>query len=449
MSDSRLLSFIFPLLSRIHFLLLPACLGLTGLAASPGPWKGLSHLAPDSPPVNLPDALQNRDVVYFRSCLSPGILIRMKSSSFEAFTGLDKYGAEVPSFFVVKTAEGTRAMDRGESIKGDQMTASWIAASFQGCKGWEQFDVPWYFSLEKRPDEIRLTNDGLVISFPTKDSGYVFSMPLYGYYKPPQESDNFAAQHNLPSPGICPWNWKEKPPDKFVHRCDWWAEVAKAYPIGFQESFSVDPSTDEIRFRQDYRWLTYQDDWATLPKRFATLSPSLGLAWKSPGFPVEFSAPIHDPGYFTSFGPYVGAEDVDRLEIRMRVLQYTNEMEYLEPPALPGSHHREALKLIISGMQNKFRSASRYQYDHGGEENFCWNIVGDVWYPRALPYLPAGLKQTARSSLRLYMQEDVLRSHRPHKDKYVLVGPGIDSFGEWGDAGKFMTNALQAIWAYG
>jgi hypothetical protein len=274
-------------------------------------------------------------------------------------------------------------------------------------------------------------------------------MPLYGYDKPPQRDNGFAAKHKLPSRGIRPWEWRDAVPPGVVERCAWWAAVAKAFPVGFQESFSVDPGTDTITFHHEYRWLTLEDAWGTRPVRFATLSPTLALAWRYPGFPMTLSAPIHDPGYATAFGPYVGAVDVDRLDVAMQVLQYTNELERLEVPAAPPAEAKQCLEMIESAMRGKFREPWRFVYDHGGRGNYCWNIVADAWYAKGLAFVQGELKDTAKSSLRVYMANDVLRPYSPHHGKYILHGPGIGSWGGWGDAGKFASNALQAIWAYG
>lgn len=433
------------------------CLGLLGAAppssrsepAHGSVWAKLDYLADEMPePLSRRRLWESRDVYYFRSVLSPGLLIRMKSSTVTFFSDLSRYGAQPPSFFLVKSANGTRSFERGESAAGDELQASWIVASFQGARGWEQFDAPWFISLEKRPSRVALTDDGLVLEFAEPDSGYLFSMPLYGYYKPPQEKNDFARKHGLPSSGVRPWTWKVRAPESLVRRCDWWARVAKAYPIGFQESFSVNPATDAITFRQEHKWLEIRDDWGTEPLRFAPLSPSLGLAWLLGGFPMQVSAPVHDPDYFTAFGPYVGVIEEDRVEASLQVLQYLNELEQLRTPESFEARHREALGLIVGGMENKFRSDWRYSYDHGSRENFCWNLVGDVWYPRGLPFVDEDLRERAKSSLRLYMDYDVLQSHSPYHGKYLLHGPGIGSWGEWGDAGKFMSNSLQAIWAY-
>lgn len=412
-------------------------------------WRDLPHRATNTlDPLERRSEWENRDLHYFQSALSPGILIRMRSNWIRFFGDLAEHGAEGPSFIVVKTSAGTEALGIGESIEGDRLSASWILASFQGSKGWELFDTPWYLSLEKRPSLIALTRKGLRIDYPNRDTGYIFSMPFYGYYKPPQQANDFASIHDVSSKGIQPWTWTSRVPESVVERADWWASVAKAYPVGFQESFSVNLRSDEITFRQDYRWLMIQDAWNTSPIRFATLSPTLGLAWKIPGFPMKMSAQLYDPDYFTGFGPYVGGVDVDRLEITMSVLQYTNELERLIPPPQFTAAQEEALGLIVRGMAEKFRSGADFDYDHPGRQNLCWNVVGDVWYGRGLEFVDPDLKRRAARSLQGYMKGDVVRPHTPHHGKFILRGRGIGGGSDWGDAGKFMANSLQAIWAY-
>jgi len=413
-------------------------------------WSGLKHVAPKlADPLAERAAWDGKDVVTYRSMLTPGVLVRMRSASIAFFTGLADYGAEPPTFIVVKTPAGARVFGRDEAVRGDQMAASWLVASFQGAKGWKQFDVPWLLALEKRPKQLVLTSDGLRIEFPTPDTGHIFSMPLYGYCKLPQKGNDFAAIHKLPSKGIRPWEWRQAVPKSLVARCDWWAAAAKAFPVGFQESFSVNPKADAITFHQEVRWLMLRDAWGTRPRRIVTLSPVLALAQRTPGFPMTFSAPIHDAEYMTAFGPYAGAVDVDRLDCTMKVLQYTNELERIDVPAQPTAEQRTCLEMIAGTMKGKFRSPWQFFYDHGDRGNYCWNIVADAWYAKGLPFVADEVRKTAAASLRVYMANDVLRPYSPHHGKYILHGPGIGSWGGWGDAGKFSSNALQAIWAYG
>lgn len=392
-------------------------------------------------------AWENHDSVYFRSMLSPAVLMKMKTNKISFFGDLDKYGAEPPTFLVVKTKAGATTVNRNQVIKGADLTAPWIVASFQGSKGWEQFDAPWYLALQKRPESLKLTAQGLEIKFPGKDTGYIYSMPLYGYYKPPQEKNNFVAKNKLPSPGIEPWKWLKKVPEKMVKRCDFFARIARAWPIGFQESFSVNPSKDEITFRQKYNWMVTKDDWQTKPQKFATISPDLAFTKLIPGFPVKFSKKITDLDYCTGFGPIMGAIDADELDVTMKVLQYTNDLEVLKRPSNPTPEQARCLKLIDKGME-KFKNDYSFRYDHGGRQNFVWNIVADFWYARGLGLIPADKKKIAEASFRIYLDNDVLKPHHPHHGKYCFTGPGIGVWGTWGDGAKFAANSLMPIWAY-
>jgi hypothetical protein len=411
-------------------------------------WTSIRHIAGDQL-----DALkyqpnwEKRDLSYLVSPQSPGILVRMRSPKLHFFGELSRFNAEPPTAFWVQTKQGIRMLARGQSVRGTDMTASWVLTSFQGARGWERFDVPWFISLEKRPASISLTLTGLHFQFDRAETGYTFSMPLFGYLKLPQHG-NDEIRRGLSQPQLKTWEWRDKLPAEIASRCDWWASVSKAFPVGFRESFSVDPSKDAITFRQDFRWLFIRDDWATTPRRFAPISPSLALAWKHPGFPATFPTPLEDPQYYTAFGPFVGAADVDRLEYSLQVLQYMNEIEWPTLPEHPTGIQNQALELIQGGLRAKFPNYARFEYDHGGRENLCWNLAGDIWYPRAIPYVDPESARRAASSLSSYMRNDVLRPHTPFHGKYILEGPGIGSWGGWGDAGKFMTNALQPIWAY-
>lgn len=443
---------------RLFFL--SACLLTLALACWPhiratqseddSPWSKVQHVAPDlEDPLTAAANWNTRDVNLYQSSSSPGILIRMRTASILFFAKEKSSQRHSPTVAYVKTSQRVRSLKVGESLNGAEMTASWIVASYQRAQGWEDFDVPWFLSLDKRPRQISLTQNGLSVQFDLEESGHIFSMPLFGYYKLPQPGYDFAAQHNLPSKGLRPWEWVEEMPAHLVERCDWWASVAKAFPVAFQESFQVDASLDRITFRQRYGWKIIEDDWGTTPTRFAALSPPVALAWQYRSFPMEISEPIHDPDYFTAFGPYVGVIDVDQIDISMPVLHYINELETIGIPDQLSQAHVQAIEMIRQGMQDKFGRSTTFSMDHGGPENYCWNIVGDIWYLRGLQFVPESLRQRAAGALEGYFKQMVLQPAVPFHGKYLIHGPGIGSWGQWGDAGKFSTNSLQAIWGYG
>ena len=406
-------------------------------------WPALRHIAEPLAQSAVAKPFADRDVVYLQTPRSPGVLVRMKTAKVTVFAGLDHYGAEPPTLLWARTADGVKTLRRGERLAGGAMTASWLLASFQGAKGWEEFDAPWFLSLDRRPEAITLTAEGLMLEYAQPDSGYVFSMPLYGYDKAPQGDKPFES-----SIGVEPWTWVKEFPDAVAERCDWWASVAKAYPVDFRESFRVDPSSDRIDFRQDYRWLIVEDDWGAEPRRFALLPPSVALASRAERFPLEVDAPVRDADYWTSYGPLVGVENVDRLEYSLGLLQYLHDVEVIRTDAPQSPAASAALERIRQAMDDKFPNAWRYELDHGGRVNLCWNVAGDVWYGRALSLLDPQRFARAAQSVRLYLSEEIIRPHDPYHGKYLLHGPGIGSWGERGDAGKFMALALQPIWAY-
>ncbi|MCB9384650.1 MAG: hypothetical protein H6509_08545 [Bryobacterales bacterium] len=430
--------------------MLAACAALLcGLPLGAGvEWPALQHRAEPLAANAAAPPMAGRDLAYLQTPHSPGVLVRMQTQRMTFFADLASYGAEAPTLLFARTAGGVKTLRRGETLAGEEMTASWLVTSFQGAKGWESFDVPWFLSLERRPVSVTLTAAGLQLDFAEPDSGRIFSMPLYGYDKPPQKDHPFAAEHGLPSSGVEPWTWAESFPPAVAERCDWWASVAKAYPVGFRESFRVDPSDDRIDFRQQYRWLTIEDDWQTQPRRFAVLPPSVALARTAARFPLEVSGVLHDPGYWTAYGPLAGIADVDTLEYSLRLLQYLHDAETVRVEKRPSPAAAEALRQIESTMEGKFPQPWRYDLDHGDRANLCWNIAADVWYARALSLLDPQMRQRASQSMRVYMGDDVIQPHKPFHGKYLLEGPGIGSWGERGDAGKFMTLALQPIYAF-
>ena len=76
-------------------------------------WKGLEHTASKmKDPLAERSTWEGRDVYYHRTGLTPGVLLRMRSPAITFFTGLDEYGAEPPTFFVVKTRTGAKAFGR-------------------------------------------------------------------------------------------------------------------------------------------------------------------------------------------------------------------------------------------------------------------------------------------------------------------------------------------------
>jgi len=394
-----------------------------------------------------------------RSAASPAWLMRAKSDRLLFFYGIRRYGRGPPTCFFVKTGEGVVIFERGKSVKGKDMIAPWIVVSFVGSEGWELFDVPWLIYLQRRPLEVRLTSDYLEVTFPSNDTGYVAIMPLYGYLKLPQEKYADSPIFGPKARAIRTWEWRQQgtPPKEVVERCEFWCRTFLRYPAGMWETYYINTTDDTIVIREEYKWLSFEDDWGTEPLRFASISPTLALAIKY-GFPAELSHELYDPDLYTPYGPLMGALEADTVEIKMHVLQYVNEME---APKMPDPHDPialRALERLRKVMRERFPKPDEFDIDHGGgiwskdprKTNYCWAVMGDLWYCRALPYLDEKLREVVMSCLKKYFKDFVLtlKPYDPHRGKLLLHGPGIGSWGSWGDAGKFSTNLVQTIWAY-
>lgn len=284
-------------------------------------------------------------------------------------------------------------------------------------------------------------------------------MPLYGYLKPPQKSFEGSTIFGPKAKNVETWRWIERQelPEDVVNRCEFWCRTFLNYPAGMREKFYIDYDHDEVIIIDEYEWLSFKDEWGTEPLRFAPISPTLALAWIY-GFPVKFSHDLYDPDYYTPYGPLIGVLNTNNIEIRFRILQYINEME---TPKLPDPHDEtawRALERLREVAGERFPASGEFDIDHGGgiwvkdprETNYCWAVVGDQWYAKAIPYLDEDLRELVVIKLKKYFRDFVLtlKPYDPHKGKLLLHGPGIGSWGEWGDAGKFSTNLLQTIWAY-
>lgn len=392
------------------------------------------------------------------SAANPAWLIRAKSNEIRFFSDMEAQKLGIPSRIFAMTKNGMEVAEKDKPINGDQMASPWIIASFAGSDVWDTFDVPWLIYLQKRPTQILLTDTNLEIRFNEDDTGYIASMPLYGYLKTPQQGQEDKLFFGPKARAIKSWQWAESLPDDVIDLCNFWCRTFLNYPLGMWETFSVDGQNDLITIRQQYKWLSFDDDWGTEPLKFAALPPTMGLVWLNPGFPVEFSHEIMDPELYTPYGPLVGALDTDTIEMKLKVLQYINETEKPKLPNPDNSFAMQALNRLRRDIKERFPRPDEFDIDHGGgiwekeakKTNYCWASMGDIWYSKSLPYLEEEQRAIVESCLRRYYADFALtrKPYDAHRGKLLFHGPGIASWGSWGDSGKFSTNLLQGIWAY-
>lgn len=418
--------------------------------------KDLSEFWAKSPHYAITDRYENSSFILSTE-LSPAILIHSNQSRLSLFANMDKWGLSPPTFCAIPLPEGIRILKKGDSLSSPSQSAPWLLVWFSGAEGWSEWDAPLLIVLHHRPTILSLNDKGLFLSFP-KQAGDIVLMPLYGYYKPPQQGKDFLSKNNLPSKNIRPWQWQKGLPSEVFNRCDYLSKVMRAYPLYVEEKFAI--SQDTLVLRETFKWRYISDDWGTKPIRLAPLPPSLALAfWASTHkyaekpFPVLLSHSLKDPDVFTPYGPWMGIENVDTYELRFPLLSYVHIMEEPKLPDLEKAPKvvKEALEWVVKRLGEKFQGRSWEEiWDHGGAGNYCWQVMGDRWYAKALPYLPEDVQRRVKWVLGEYVRNFVLveENYKPFKGMLLLVGPGIGTWGGYDDAGKFSSNLLETLWCY-
>lgn len=382
--------------------------------------------------------------------LSPAVLVQTASPHLTLFGNLKLWGLGAPSRIALSTPSGVRTLRRragGEPLAlpaGALMREPWVLAWFADASGWTQWDSPWLVVWQHRPKVVTLDDDGLHANA-SSALGTVALMPLYGLFKPHTQ------------------DWQTLPADA-VRRCRFWTRVLRQYPVACDETFRLDAASKSVVVRDQFHWLATTDDWHTLPLKFAPLSPTLALAQRGKRMPMTVSAPVQDAGLVTAFGPYAGVVDADGYDVSFPVLPYVTQTDQDQTPDTSDPTTAAALKRLRDQMQGLFSSGDGlYHPDYGDPPHFadpppqksdngntCWALMSAPYPCRALPYLPADVRARAKIRLHRYFADWVLQPERfkPYEGKLLLTGPGIGDFGAYGDAGKFSSNTLIALWAY-
>ena len=283
---------------------------------------------------------------------------------------------------------------------------------FSGARGWTNWDSPWAVYLQHKPTRMKLDDAGLHLQF-RQSAGDVVMMPLYGYAKAPLKPATNSAAARSVKKDTRPetWKWGEALHREPLVRIRYWASATREFPIYCEDSFSVDRASDSVTFRQKFTWRSINDDWNTKHLQVAPISPPLALASLDRDFPARLSGSQRWTfEMMTPAGPFLGIQDVDSYDVTFPVLQYIHETETSDPPDTSTNAHPSvaaALKKLQDTSRARFRRADRYEYDHGGLDNFCWAILGDQWYAKALPYYDPVTRTNALASLRKYLRDDV------------------------------------------
>lgn len=387
--------------------------------------------------------------------LCPGVLLRTQSTQITLFHGLERWGLGAPSRCFYLDANRIRAVVASQGAKHPALSQGWLLVTFAGARGWRVFDAPVLVCVQHHPREVALDEQGLQLQFDRR-AGDVVVAPLFGYEKPLQQGSPFA--HSSRLKGVRTWEWHQDLPLEVVERCRRFYRILRAFPLYANEQFAVEG--DDLWLKTRFTFHLIRDDWATTPLRLAPLPPVLALAWlagrerwaRKP-FPMQIEGNLLDADIMTPYGPWVGVADVEEWTIRFpQLLRYVHTHEtYPIPPGELPSGAQQALEWLRRRLAEKFQRDDWQQiWDHGGAENYCWQVMGDRWYAKAIPYLPEPTRTHLAASLKGYMREYILQesNYQPFREVLLLVGPGIGTWGGYDDAGKFSSNLLETLWCF-
>ena len=268
----------------------------------------------------------NGALAVVESALSPATLFHANSKTLSFFVPNAATGLGAPSDLCFSTQQGPKIFKPGEKIDSARMRESWFVVWWAGASGWTNWDAPFLLTLQHRPSSIEFTTNGLQLQF-TNTAGYAALLPLYGYDKSMPETmrSHPFVQSRDKKKRVLTWEWHLALPADPLSRARFWASALREFPIGCDESYSVDRAHDSVTLRSSFRWLSWNDDWNTEHVKLAPLSPVLALAYREK-FPAEFSPPPFDMEIPTPFGPFYGVQDADSYDVTFPVLRYVHEM---------------------------------------------------------------------------------------------------------------------------
>ncbi len=400
------------------------------------------------------DAWREADFAVLASELSPAVLISSKASSVRLFAGLAQWGVGGPAMVAFHGGDRAQVRLAPARVRGEEMAQPWLLVAFAGAPGW-QWDLPWLVVLQHRPRAVFVSDEGLNLDF-DGPAGFVAVMPLHGAWKMPiseaglpgrSEDDRLESGE--------PWSWAESKslPNLTAERCDRLSRALRYWPLNCREEIQVVPGADTLRVRCQFEYVEITDDWGTEGIKTAPLPPTLGLALRT-GFPADASKSIDEMELeISSAYGECPAQEGDSYTIDFPFLQYVNETETQRPPNTDDPIVALAAEQVADRMIRKFTDGEEDRiWDHGGDGNYCWQVMGDRYYAKALAYTPEPARSNAIQSMRSYVRNWVLNAdngkYKRFRGKLILEGPGIGNWGGYDDSGKFSSNTLETLWWY-
>lgn len=248
------------------------------------------------------------------SAISPAWVANTNAQKMRVFEDIEKGGIGLPTYLAYQSKDGIKVVSAKRGVRGSDMTANWVLAWFNGGAGWDEFDTPYLFVVEKRPELVQCyANTALFFSAPEGSSaGTIQGMPLYGITL--QRPDQTA-------------NWKNAIPADVAERCRYWSRVLVNAPDEVKRTAQVDYAKDQLTVKDEFRYLNIEDDWKTPGLKIAPISPMLALAAHARNIDIATSKPTADLHMATLQGPLCAADNSDQIIFRISgMLHYIREV---------------------------------------------------------------------------------------------------------------------------
>ena len=258
-------------------------------------------------------------------------------------------------------------------------------------------DLPILVRLEHEPASIRSASEGGLALVFERPAGKMAVMPLGGgRLFLPDETEK----------------WSEGLPAEILRHCRAWSARLRDFPLSVGEDFKIDPQTDTVAIENDFRWISFNDDWDSPPIKAAPIPPMLALALRGEA-PVKLFAnnrevkPV-DYEFMDTAGIMMAIEGVDDYTYRISELEYLLDVPHLSGN-ITNSRARSLQEKLEKHIEQMVEAGplAPLLYIYGGIggtwfSHFYWGTSSELAGALAAsyPYLSEKLQETVLTYLK-------------------------------------------------
>ncbi len=263
----------------------------------------------------------NQWMEFSLSTISPAWTVQSNAQKVRVFDEIGRHGIGLPQYLAYESNGQVKVVDAKTGIRGSDMSANWVLAWFNGGKNWNEFDTPYLFTVQKRPERVHVYADAALFFDDTDEAGIIQGMPLDG-----------VTLQRLGSTAT----WSQQLPSNVVERCREWSRILVNAPDQVKRTAQIDYATGQLTVKDEFTHLDIKDAWNTPGLKIAPLSPVLALSAASGNIDIAVSQPTQDLQMATLQGPLVAAKNAQSILFRVNgLLKFVRDVRQVAPQ--PGS----------------------------------------------------------------------------------------------------------------